>query len=113
MFTSKPDPNRAVARLNVPTHSHASDSSAKLPNLSFESGHLNEKTYWVGLRIPWSDAGQVYKPGMRLGFDVGVDGPNPGPTGRKTQMVMFGTDVNYIEASEFGIGIIGDLPPNS
>ena len=108
MFTSKPDPNRAVARLNVPTHSHASDSSAKLPNLSFESAHLDEKAYWAGLHIPWSDIGQVYEPGMCVGFDVGVNGPGSGPTGRKTQIVMFGTDVNYVDASQFGVGIIGD-----
>ena len=90
-----------------PAFWHPSESSARLTKLSFESGSLDKTTYWACIRIPWSDTGRAWKSGMPIGFDVAVNGP--GPTGRKTQMVMFGTENNYVEASLFGVGILGGV----
>jgi hypothetical protein len=86
---------------------YPSEASGALPNLSVESGYLDEENYWVALRIPWSDIGRSLLPGMRMGFDVAVDGPNRNGKGLKTQIIMFGGNKSAIDASGFGVGILG------
>jgi hypothetical protein len=85
---------------------HASASSAALPNISVDAGSLDKENYWLILRIPWSDTGRLFEPGMRMGFDVGVNGPHPGEAGRKSQIVLFGTSSNCSDASRFGVGML-------
>ena len=85
---------------------HASASSAALPNLSVKGGSLDEENYWLILRIPWRDIGRAFGPGMRMGFDVGINGPYPGEGGRKSQIMMFGTSNNCSDASKFGVGML-------
>ena len=46
------------------------------------------------------------QPGMRMGFDVAVDGPNRNGKGHKTQIMMFGGNKNAADASLFGVGIL-------
>jgi len=58
------------------------------------------------LRIPASDIGRAFEPGMRIGFDVGINGPYPGKGGRKSQIMLFGTRNNYSDASRFGVGML-------
>jgi len=89
---------------------HASASSAALPNLSVKGGSLDADNYWLILRIAWSDIGRSFEPGMRMGFDVGVNGSHPGEGGRKSQIVLFGTSNNYSDASRFGAGILDKSP---
>ena len=89
---------------------HPSASSSPLPNLSVEAGCLDAENYWVALRIPWSDIGRSFNPGMRMGFDIGVNGPPRNRKGRKTQIMMFGGSSNCVDASLFGVGILGDRP---
>lgn len=57
--------------------------------------------YWVGLRIPW-DSLPKPKPGLTLGFDLGINGPPKTGDGRKTQLMLFGTSSNAMETSGFG-----------
>ena len=89
---------------------HASRTSGELPNLSVEAGLLDNKSYWIALRIPWKDVGRPGKPGMRVGFDIGVNGPPADGPGRKTQIMMFGGADNYSNASGFGTGILAGAP---
>jgi len=89
---------------------YPSRSSAALSDLSVEAGYLDEENYWVALHIPWSGIGRSLQPGMRMGFDVAVDGPNRNGKGHKTQIIMFGGNKSSIDASGFGVGILGDGP---
>ena len=77
-----------------------------MPNLSVEAGSLDADNYWLILRIPASDTGHSFEPGMRMGFDVGINGPYPGEGGRKSQIMLFGTNNNYSDASRFGMGML-------
>ena len=43
---------------------------------------------------------------MRMGFDVGINGPYPEEGGRKSQIMMFGTSSNCSDASRFGAGML-------
>jgi hypothetical protein len=46
-----------------------------------------------------------------MGFDVAVNGSFvDGNKGLKTQIMMFGGSSNRVDASLFGIGILGDRP---
>jgi hypothetical protein len=85
---------------------HASTSSAALPNLSVKGGSLDADNYWLILRIPASDIGRSFEPGMQIGFDVGVNGPHSEKAGRKSQIMLFGTGNNYSDASRFGAGML-------
>jgi hypothetical protein len=85
---------------------HASQASAPLPDLSVEAGTIDKENHWVALRVPWKDIGRSYQSGMRMGFDVGVNGPHRNRQGRKTQIMMFGTARNYADASKFAVGVL-------
>ena len=89
---------------------HASQSSSALPNLSVEAGRLDDENYRVALHLPWKDIGKSLESGMRMGFDIGVNGPPRNRKGRKTQLMLFGNADNCVNASAFGVGILGDPP---
>ena len=89
---------------------HASRTSSALSNISLDAGRLDDENYWVVLHIPWSDIGNPLPPGTRMGFDIGVNGPPRNRKGRKTQLMMFGNSDNCVNASAFGVGILGDRP---
>jgi hypothetical protein len=85
---------------------HASGSSSPLLNLSVGGVSLDADNYWLILRIPASDIGRSLKTGMQMGFDVGINGPYPQESGRKSQLMMFGTSSNYSDASRFGDALL-------
>jgi len=93
-----------IAQGQEPAVWHASQVSAELPNLSVKAGYIDKQNYWVALHIPWTDVGRSFQPGMRIGFDVGVNGPYRDGKGRKTQIMMFGDQSNCSNASAFGVG---------
>jgi hypothetical protein len=88
---------------------HASASSP-LPNLSVEGGSLDAENYWLILCIGWRDIGREFEPGMRVDFDISINGPYPGEGGRKSQIMLFGTSNNCSDASKFGVGMLDKAP---
>jgi hypothetical protein len=64
-------------------------------------GRLGPTGYWTGVAIPWRLAG-LDKPPRSIGFDFGVNGSWPDKTGRKSQLMLFGTATNSRDASAFG-----------
>jgi hypothetical protein len=99
-----------IERGQTPALWHASSASSALSNVSLDAGCIDDENYWVLLRIPWSDIGNPLQTGTRMGFDIGVNGPPLSRKGRKTQLMMFGNSDNCVNASAFGVGILGDRP---
>ncbi|CAN5480812.1 hypothetical protein BH09VER1_BH09VER1_53710 [soil metagenome] len=81
----------------------------KLDGVSCAGAISANGKYWLALRIP-------RKPGNtgeteNFGFDIGIDGPPANTTGRKSQIMLFGTISNNTNASAFGLGTITGTRP--
>jgi hypothetical protein len=58
--------------------------------------------YTLIVSVPWSALnGATYPQGKTIGFDVGVNDDSDGGT-RNAQMMLYGTDTNYLNTSQFG-----------
>jgi len=66
------------------------------------TSRLTKTGYVLDVSVPWSLAGGD-DPKPTFGFDVGVNGGDPGKANRrKTQMMLFGTQHNAVSAADFG-----------
>jgi hypothetical protein len=75
--------------------------TAPLVGVSASGKCLAPNLYWVAVRVPWTALGDR---NSEIGFDLGVNGPPPGKDGRKSQLMLFGTASNAVNASDFGLG---------
>ncbi len=82
--------------------SDASGKWGKLEGVSAIGGRITADKYWMAIQIPWKSLNPARKPDQPFGFDFGVDGPTKDGAGRKSQLMLFGTGANNIDASNFG-----------
>ena len=78
--------------------------------LRLEGGCLAEGGYWITLALPWK---LVVSGGVRperFGFDAGINGSFADRAERKAQLMLFGTDQNFRNASKFGTVLTGKEP---
>lgn len=69
----------------------------KIKATAFSQYDKATKRYWLVLRLPWSGPmPEVF------GFDIAINASPMGRSGRKTQMILFGTASNARSASDFG-----------
>jgi len=81
---------------------------AALPGATYAGGSISPMSYWVAAKIPWKDLN--LERNSPFGIDVGINGAKPGG-GRKTQMMLFGTATNNLDASHFGTAFVTDDSP--
>lgn len=89
---------------------NASEKSGPLPG-AVATGGPRPGGYWLALHVPWDSLGRRPAPGETFGFDLGLDGPQPTGSGRKTQLMLFGTAANSSEPARFGLGLIAAPKP--
>jgi len=83
-------------------------SGAALAGVAYAGGRTSPTAYWVAAKIPWKDLN--LDADQPFGLDVGINGAKPGG-GRKTQMMLFGTATNNLDASHFGTAFKTDGLP--
>jgi hypothetical protein len=76
------------------------------PNINFGSltstRSENANGYELKVSVPWNALnGAGSQVGKTIGFDVGLNDDRDG-TGRETQVMLYGFDQNYLNASQFG-----------
>lgn len=80
------------------------NSDPKFEAIATAGGPLGDKSYWLGVFVPWSLANAKGTPPEAIGLDVGIDGPPAAGPGRKSQIMLFGTGANNRDAAGFGLG---------
>lgn len=61
------------------------------------------KGYFAAVRIPWRAVTPDGRKPEKFGFDFGLNGAYPDKPGRKTQLMLYGTPLNFRNAADFGI----------
>ena len=84
----------------------ASEKMGKLDGVHAVGGLLSPGKYWMAIQIPWSALGRQETQGLPLGFDLGINGPPQNGVGRKSQLMLFGTGANNLDASNFGMATL-------
>ncbi|MDR3708988.1 MAG: hypothetical protein P4L33_11865 [Capsulimonadaceae bacterium] len=79
-----------------------------LPNATARGGVSADGDYWLTYTLPWASVGLSPKAGAPFGFDLSIDGPPAGAAARKTQMALFGSAANSVDASGFGLASLGN-----
>ncbi len=86
---------------NAPAAFH----SAQLPDAAERGVKLEckslDKGYLLTFTLPWRAVGLDKAPSL-FGFDLGINGSYPDKTARKTQLMLFGTTMNFRNAADFG-----------
>ena len=87
-----------------------SQSSPFLPDATIKASEVKNGNYWIAYRVPWKNMGLECKPGLRIGFDVAINGGfgNDRQTGTKSQLILFGVVSNYCNASGFATAILAN-----
>ena len=55
------------------------------------------------MRIPWRAVTPDGRKPEKFGFDFGLNGAYPDKPGRKTQLMLYGTPLNFRNAADFGV----------
>ena len=97
---------KPVARVH--TAGNYSESSQSLDGATIKASTVENNSYWVAYRVPWSKVQAEGRPGEMIGFDVAVNGSNGNKKqpGTKSQLILFGTTMNYRNASGFATAIL-------
>jgi len=82
---------------------NASEKSGKLDGVTAIGSRSGDQKYWMAIQIPWKALSGARTKDQPFGFDLGVDGPTKDGSGRKSQLMLFGTGANNADASNFGI----------
>lgn len=61
------------------------------------------KGYFAAVRIPWRAVTPDGRKPEKFGFDFGLNGAYPDKPGRKTQLMLYGTPLNFRNAADFGV----------
>jgi len=81
----------------------ARENSGTLPGATATGARDADGNYWMTVAIPWRALGQPRTSDQPLGFDLGIDGPAKDGAKRKSQMMLFGTATDNVDASNFGL----------
>lgn len=84
----------------------ATDKFGVIEGIESTGGNLPDGKYWVALCIP------LQSPGSPFGLDVGINGPPKGGEGRKSQLMLFGSQNNNKDASRFGMATTSPAVPS-
>ncbi len=83
--------------------SDSAGKSSPLAGVTATGARGADGKYWMAIAIPWRALGQPRASDQPFGFDLGIDGPTKDGGKRKSQMMLFGTATDNVDASNFGL----------
>ena len=94
------------------------DYATPAPSLTgagLRASTVQENRYWVAYRLAWDLIPLQGRPGETFGFDVALNGGNGDQDNpqTKSQLVLFGTMMNYRNASAFAAAILAEADDRS
>lgn len=96
-FLAHPETGGVKPELHSPQMADAEKRGVEL-----FSAPAGKEGYVLTLRIPWKAVTEEGRAPETFGFDLGLNGPYPDRAGRKTQLMLYGTPLNFRSAADFG-----------